>query len=521
MRRNKKRDSVKLFMLFTSLVITTICVASVLSIVWISQNADSLVAKEEAYEASWISNGLAIIGIAVAIWAGLDIIQVIEKGKIEQIARQVGEYEIERKSLYRGIFLEELSKGERPIQRYLYNLHFSTVKNNDNISSDIYRYMILLNSAGNSAYKKEVNAVRTFDKTEFELVKLYLSEIENYINDKELTRNSEKYVKTFIACIKADIFFDFGYDEQKDYRDSIKFFEQVIELYGEVYPKLIDVFSLNDSEKRRKLLNPLKRDIDLDVAIYILNSAAEAYSKIGHIIMQTTSKNNNMTDKVKDRLKEEALSKLKTSKIIYKNMISEWEGKYFFEEFVYRNYGASIERIIRIEQNNYGYLKNALTDIKEIILIKENYDKAMSIAFNKISERSLKEGVFAAWGTLYERIMRNTLYVSDRTKLMVTIDNLNRDLLCPARNWTKDACAFMHAATKLYPMKTKYLKLYGIALVYQAIFLKLNNEDGQSQYIFNEAELVIDAVNSICKYTGKGDDYFNHLMYLKHEFGNL
>ena len=62
------------------IIITTITIVSIIIITFIKSNN-----SVEKYEADLMASGLAIIGIAISVWAGLNIANAIEKKEVEDI----------------------------------------------------------------------------------------------------------------------------------------------------------------------------------------------------------------------------------------------------------------------------------------------------------------------------------------------------------------------------------------------------------------------------------------------------
>lgn len=156
MKKAKEKNLVKRFVWFEYIVMTLILLVSfvaVLFIVFKSMTDSELTSG--AIESTLMSTGLSIIGIAISIWAGLNIIQVLEKDKLLELEKQAAAYKRERHILNKRDFLENVLAEKNELNSYIYKkLEQSSEQETEEISSELYFELNLIERIKEKDYEQ-------------------------------------------------------------------------------------------------------------------------------------------------------------------------------------------------------------------------------------------------------------------------------------------------------------------------------------------------------------------------------
>lgn len=451
---------------------------------------------DQAFQSNLLNVGLSIIGIAITIWAGLNIIQVIEKSEVAKIANQVRQFETERKAIYKKQFLGELKSQNRVILQYFYVRFVRLDEISDDIPASIYYRLLRLEMAYKNIYSKQVREIRNFEKDSLYDFMRDIMEILDLVKSERISLKTAQLVEEFVRTRKAEFCFNLGYDDNTPIENAVQYFENAISEYMSLYSIEIckringDMIDISPNLYTENLKNELCHIVDGDIseryAIHILNTIAEAHSKIAYKFLR-------IEDAVKqdDQIKRKSQigNHLDIAINIFKGIIDIWGDKLLLQEFIYRNYGAALERRWKKEKGkDYGGICDYY------MLIKKQYDISMEKA---LSQNSFREGVFSAWGALYFRGVKTDVLKTLFPDGIYEGRTLNLDDMNNIKKWTDEACSYMEIAIHMYPTNSKYVKLYGIARSFKCIFFiregKIKSAEYELEYamhIYEKAHMI-------------------------------
>ena len=381
-RRNKGKNSIATVLISVSITIIlvvnafctlAICCPQIFEKIWpvMSSNEEMLsLTDAERVESALLANGLSIIGMAVAVWASLNIANSINQKDFDKTQKRMSKAEkdiedIEKtiaplrneasgiKNTLRDLFLEELLKiPSIDIPSNYFYKRFSEI----NISEDIVSFLTKIEQTFYQVYmlhdsqsetktlliKKANDGILLIDKAK---------ELSSHIkcNSKE-----KDLLCLYFKQRRAEFAFYKGYEHNgyNNFFDALKEYEELAQEFGcSPMPEYnIDFIipALTDDE-----------DIYRNLKIYFANTIGEAHSKIienyNQIVLNTPS--------IKEKIKEHG-----NKAIFYCKCATTWESKSFDKpEVYYRNLGCAYERWDKI----YGFGNHS----KEIF---ESYKKAFT-----------------------------------------------------------------------------------------------------------------------------------------------
>lgn len=148
-----KNDSknVYIVLLIGVLVIATLIVGSMLymnykicfpdnDVVTETNSVNNEITIEQKAESTLLTTGLAIIGLAISVWAGLNIIQVLEKGKLDTLSKEVKLYRQERCDLNKRNFLNNILELDDTLNRHLYKMFSKIEDDNDSLAAFYFEF---------------------------------------------------------------------------------------------------------------------------------------------------------------------------------------------------------------------------------------------------------------------------------------------------------------------------------------------------------------------------------------------
>lgn len=331
-------------------------------------NAEPPMSNPEKVESSLLANGLSIIGMAVAVWAGLSIVNSISKKDFEKAVSDIenkitsAESKItllkdesnDVKNSFQDLFLEEILKmPEFDIaSKYFYRC-FSSVK----IPEELLNYFLKIEQLFYQVYTLHDNSAnsRQILLEKIKQGKILIdgaNEIKLKITD--CSKETLEYLETYLDYRQAEFDFYKGYESgYESFLSSVTKFEMLLGCFGcKPMPDCNDKF----------IVPQLKEDnVDLcDLKVYLANTIGEAYSKV-------IQDYNNVIANISDG--EEKIKSYANKAVFYCKCAVEWTGCSFKKpEVYYRNLGCAYERWDRI----FGFG----THSKEII---ENFQKAFEL----------------------------------------------------------------------------------------------------------------------------------------------
>lgn len=369
-------------------------------------------------ESAIVGTGLAMIGIAISVWAGLNIVNAVERKEFEDLNVKLAELTRQEvtKSLpgrYKELFAQELLKTkEDPMTAYFY-MEFSKDLQGSFIE---YPFDDMLEV---EQLFSQVYLLHTSDeKYNSELIAKADKGIELIGRINLLHFNSNKLLKIYLTDRKADLNFYKGYCDKsansiyRNFLDSIeKFFKIAKDLQIQLpeFPEKSEEKTVVDNHKKYEFKSTFVEPEKQSLTIYFANSVGEAYSKIlqnGNRLIK-----NELIDE--DELKTYG-EKAKFYCQCAVEMLDAFDNKKLRREVYYRNYAVAME----------NYSKHIKKDIsfkgEEII---ENYKKAFKLIldYNEPNEQRVVY-VYYALLSYYNRYLNKVLEIS---KLTETSDDEN------------------------------------------------------------------------------------------------
>lgn len=249
-----------------------VAVISILFIVFFTCRSSAIM--EQAGEiGNLLSAGLGIIGIAIAVWAALNITNAISRAEIEKAGKTVSALEQKidpidkfvqkNKGVQKELFLQEINKHkDDPIIGY-FDSQFNNSKKDDPYSE--LTIIELLFSRVKSRHRSEY-------AVDFTLLSLAKDGIDR-IDRLERNRDYSEFAKNYLCYRKAGFNFYMGYCAESK-SDGAKYFLTAVEKYKE-FANYIGL-SLD-----KRINSFAERDKSEEAAI-LYNSIGESYSKIVH-----------------------------------------------------------------------------------------------------------------------------------------------------------------------------------------------------------------------------------------------
>lgn len=355
-------------------------------------------------EATLLASGLSIIGIAISVWAGLNIVNALERKDLEEVqnlfkdtveniskeAERLGKQifeeknkialiKEERQNIYRGLFLQELmNTNHDAMSRYFYKCfaEYEILETAD------YTKLILIEQYFSQVYTQysEKTSVKS----------LLLSRIEDGVKqiDAILNLNNENVnllLEKYLCFRKHEFSFLKGYilggvQKYETFRSSARGFEEISYKFDLVLPCMNE--DIEDAEYRGK-------EEKLQVAVYFLNTIGEAYSKI----IEDISLVNQYNDSKVKITKDEMIGYAKKA-IAYLKLAVKWNQRLEEREVYYRNLGCAYERMDKL-MDQFGQHS------KQII---NNYKKAFQVAIlNGESNLNRIQKIYHTLLSYYER----------------------------------------------------------------------------------------------------------------------
>lgn len=306
----------------------------------------------EKVESTLLSSGIAIISVAIAVWAGLNIIKALEKNKYKQLHEEIRKIENERKSLGYNTLLNSLSKLDDELNHYLYTV-LKEIQFNY-IDSEIFSNINVIELKFQELYKKHYDGV-FIDAKDYDDIIMSVEDI------YEQTENLSKYVRSklqlYLRIRCAEIHFYLGYVGKVE-KNKYEHMEKAVRLYCDSFPIMFEPQKLNISKP------PFTINIVLHT--YMLNTIGEAH----RVIVKNCE--GIVSDDVFKEYQKKALSyfnKMLESLKKYNDPKSN-DDKRIQRELYYRCYGCTVELINGIDNNTINNILYAYQKSIDITLLK-------------------------------------------------------------------------------------------------------------------------------------------------------
>lgn len=465
--RNNRLPNSILWLVFIAIIIvvvTTMVAIALLCIEPIKTSADSSVNDFEIKaEATLLASGLSIIGIAISVWAGLNIIQILGKDKFNELYKEVSNYREERYVLNSKAFMNDIGTHRDELNLYIQNLFQEMevpMEDRTEVSELFFTCMVV---------EKEF---QMFYQQHFQKIKLSKEKCEHVIREIDirlvkLEKSSiiskgifEKYLK----LRKAELNFYLGYDVEK--KESYKCFSEAGKGFTEVFEGILDLENLS--------VNYLYYFKTETFAAFMINTMGEIYSKMLHA--QSSEKNSK--SKIFEENERMALGYYKILEEILSNPNSSPEVQ---REIYYRNHACLLERV-----KDYTEI---FEDESYESRIKELHQKAMEIALlkdepTKIQVRQIpSKYLFKAWLQFYHRKIQYVDLLGICTKENETHKNYVIENMETLSAYAERAALYAEIATSLYPNDIYNLKMWAFAERDLVLLSVLKGENVRSIYL--------------------------------------
>lgn len=332
------------------------------------------------------STGLNIVSLAISVWIGLHVIQVLEKSKLEDAQKilvdlqaDVEQSSIERSQRSLMDFCKQLNNIDDEINRYL----VEEIKKIDGyaLPADIIFELAQIEALFQRIYVAHRNnkSVSTSDYVLFERIRQIKGKLEeNDISDK----NTCKTIIDYLRLRLAETNYYCGY--------SLKGY-QAVEAFQDAYQNYIEVFPCFSKAEDIKLKNEsATKENQGTIAFdcYMLNTIGDSCSKIIENVPENTSKEKQEEIQKYALLAGNAFSALKEIVEAHTDIGA------IQREVYYRNYGCFIER--KKGFNGQGK-KPCFTEFEEIERI---YRKAIAVCLSN----NFSDNAFYSYLSLHHKL---------------------------------------------------------------------------------------------------------------------
>lgn len=290
-----------------------------------------------------IDIGLAIIGLAIAIWAGLNIVNSIERKELEELrARTDGVKKLINnldniESIAYDTFLQALLRmGNDEATKYFYK-EFSKHAANRNLD---YYTLTRIEDLFGQVYSLH-NTVDHFDMVLLEKAEEALEYIEDF-------ETQDRLVALYLIFRKAEFYYYSGYVGGSA-KEKYNYFSTAINLYQYALPKMNIVLPQYRKCKNPSEIPEIPTDADRKLTIYMANTIGDACRKIIEMKPKLTS----AEIPVGERIPEDKIRHYGDLALFYCGCAAKWADGYnnevyakdlhYFEVY-YRNYGVALEK---------------------------------------------------------------------------------------------------------------------------------------------------------------------------------
>lgn len=433
--KSKKKTSA-----YMALIIIICIVVAVIGIInavciFVSLNKNTA-STSDPVESSLLSTGISIIGIAVAVWAGLNIVNALERKDVEIATQKV-------------IDLDEKTKGIENREEEQRKFDKTTLLN----------YMYSTEDEGTNFFIKKIQELKTTISISFlslaELEQHFKSVYEMHRSEYSDNGNLKREAKLGIECAQelldnpayedvheylkyriAEFHFYSGYCTKE--KERLDHYETAIKIYEELGSYFeADIPDFNASVQycsiEFKECNANKR-----ISAYMCNSIGESYSKIVQIKNKLISIN---------ALNETQAENYGLKAVFYCAYANHWVKKSIYK----RNYACAIERHYGFSDSHYEILcdefmqalhMDALTNsnFKNIVSI---YDKHINqiLQIKSISPNDLRT---PSLGSSEFLELYNNLDESQKDDVLNTLEKMHKIALHAKTIHTSESVGYQY-----------------------------------------------------------------------------
>lgn len=293
--------------------------------------------SEEMSQAALLTTGINILTVAISLWAGLHIIQVLERGKfeeskqkLEELNRTIQLYEKERRetaydSLVRAI--ESLNNDERKDELNIYLADQIRQLPYEMVNVDFLYELSRIEEWFTRIYQLHYDDL-PLEPKDAELALKLVEDAKARLTTENLgLQFAKRIIVAYLKLREAEFKFYFGYSNHFSKEDRISFFKEAIENYQAVFP----VYNVSKSEIK------MDKRHSISFHVYMLNTIGESCSMI--IFLRDTSKKSDYTQY--ELLGEKCFTTLNNELEKSENK----QDKTLQREAYYRNHGCFLERL--------------------------------------------------------------------------------------------------------------------------------------------------------------------------------
>lgn len=482
--------------------------------------------SSEKYEATLMASGLAIIGIAISVWAGLNIANAIEKKEVEDIKSSVKgineQFEKKKEDIEKAkkdveeitqnvvtmrnerrdvnwntFLLELLETSQDTVSRYFYEQFSETPIEWENIIE-----MVLLEQDFTQIYNNygETSKVKNvlLDKAEN-----CINRASRLLSTVDTIKNPmlEKLIRIYLHYRITEFHFMNGYmvDKEKSY-DEFK-------LAAKGFKESQKLLKIDLPSKKDNLDFYVQRD-NLELAIYFANSIGEACSKVTH-----RSNIPKVNTEEFESFKEE-VNPYSEDAIFYLNIAVKLNEKLPQREVYYRNLGCAYERK---DRNNYEFGTNAENIIS-------NYKKALKAVISYEENKVKVENIYKTLLSYYhvwlnytfKSINKESNIFSDKESFEIFMGNLKMKKDTLNEHTTGYLYDFNHVSELSVldnPRFSLNRSMYGFSLSWIIVLLLVHKEEIENRFKGTIEEYLIEIHNCVLtlELMQMSDDYYKDL----------
>lgn len=432
--------------------------------------------QSEKVESTLLASGVSIIGIAIAVWAGLNIIKALEKNQYKKLKEEMHKIEDERKNFSLATLKNSVSNLNDELNKFLFkklmdlnNIEYSDVETISKINIIELRFQELFNK--HYGYIDSVIVPSEYDDL--------LSEIDMLISKiEELSDLAQPVIGLYLNVRCAETHFYLGYDVN-DKRNNIEQMKLAIKFYLKSFPKMKNPDSIDVKS------DWFESDIKLNT--YLLNTIGEAYSEIINN-ENRNSENDEKTKLLSDKEYTEIASKAMDCFNTMDSALNEYKNPKIHRELYYRDYGCAIER-------KNGIVSNIPSEItyETIEKIANIYQKSINVAFKESGGSKSNYKPFKVYLSIIHKYCDKLFYVISKKgekgkyTILPDADELKKCFDHDSIEWLKKQSskikAYLDIAVAKFPDSMEFLK-------YKAFYYRdiaLTEFLGGNRSLFEEA----------------------------------
>ncbi len=447
-----------------------------------------------AAEAALLSNGLALIGLAIAVWTGMNISNAIQRKEVDSLQDRVDE--LSRTSGQ----LKETSQAVARTLSYLdaESLFLQEILKTGGDYTSVFLYYAFQSE---SRIKADWDSLIQIERLFTQVQKMYKGSITEAIplrtvanlalqKINDLQPTDHPTLKRYLIIRKADFHYYMGYVSNNP-KQVYDHYRQTIDLYID-WLNVLGV-ELEDIESIDKMTTPVSRNM----VAHIANGISLSYIKIAQMHEHLEKKG----------IADDIIQSSGKQAVLYGEYAKAWAktsdlGK---DEFIFRNLGAAYEWRDILDKTPFASKNKVIGCNKE--------------AFNKMVENgsvpvSRIRKVYYALFSYYKKYLESALEIEnilgggiDATKLP---DELPNDVATLLQNFIRYSDYALSDGHKYGFV----INLNGFAYCYAALAEKVRNIpiDGVTyQECLEKAQSALDMLELIGRTDGDNEVYYNQL----------